>query len=322
MGVFEDVKKKVMNKGLSIVFPEGEDERILGACARHLKDGIIKPVALGNVENIKKLASEKGFDIEGLEIIDPNEYDIEDFVKKFVERRKGKATEEDARKILRDPNYFGTMMVYTDMVSGMVSGAAHSTGETVRPALQIVKTKPGASRISGAMVMLGSEGEKYIFSDIAINITLDAEQMADVAITSAETASLFDIDPKVALLSFSTKGSASSPEQEKVAEATKIAKERKPELALDGELQFDAALVPEVAEKKSPGSNVAGKANVFVFPDLQAGNIGYKIAQRLGKFEALGPILQGMAKPINDLSRGCNEEDAYKLAVITAAQAL
>ena len=322
MTLIDEIKEKIDGKGLKIVFPEGEDERILEAAVRHQKEGLIEPVVLGNLNEIKRVAEEHSFDIEGIEIIDPDEYDISDFVEKFVERRKGKATEEDAKKILRDPNYFGTMMVYTDMVDGMVSGAAHSTSDTVRPALQIVKTKEGTKIVSGAMIMLGPNGERYLFADIAINIELDADQLSEVAISSAETAELFGIDPKIALLSFSTKGSASHPNQEKVAEATRLAKEKAPELVLDGELQFDASIAPEVGEKKAPGSNVAGHANVFIFPDLQSGNIGYKIAQRLGKFEALGPILQGMAKPINDLSRGCTSEDAYKLAIITAAQAL
>ena len=242
-------------------------------------------------------------------------------VAKFVERRKGKATEEKARVQLLDPNYFGTMLIYMGKADGMVSGACHSTGDTVRPALQIVKMKPGCSRVSGAMVMLKGE-ERYLFSDIAINITVDAQAMGEIAVESAATAKTFDIDPKVALLSFSTKGSAVSPESEKVAEATKIAQELAPELPIDGELQFDAAFVASVGERKAPGSKVAGHANTFIFPSLEAGNIGYKIAQRFGGFEAIGPILQGLAKPINDLSRGCNEEDAYKLAIITAAQAV
>jgi phosphate acetyltransferase len=242
-------------------------------------------------------------------------------VAKFVERRKGKATEEKARVQLRDPNYFGTMLIYMGKADGMVSGACHSTGDTVRPALQIVKMKPGCSRVSGAMVMLKGD-ERYLFSDIAINITVDAQAMGEIAVESAKTAKTFDIDPKVALLSFSTKGSAVSPESEKVAEATKIAQELAPELPIDGELQFDAAFVASVGERKAPGSKVAGHANTFIFPSLEAGNIGYKIAQRFGGFEAIGPILQGLAKPINDLSRGCDEEDAYKLAIITAAQAV
>ena len=320
MGLINELKDSIKGKNLKIVYPEGEDVRILEAAVRHNEEGILTPILLGNTEKITELAKENNFNIENLEIIDPENYDISEFKEKFLERRKGKATEEQANKLLRDPNYFGTMMVYLDMVDGMVSGAAHATSDTIRPALQIIKTKPGTKIVSGAMVMNGPNDERYIFADIAINIELDAEQLADVAVSSAETAKSFGIDPKVAMLSFSTKGSASHPLQEKVAQATLIAKEKAPELVVDGELQFDAAIAPEVGNKKAPNSEVAGKANVFIFPDLQAGNIGYKIAQRLGGYEALGPILQGMAKPVNDLSRGCSAEDAYKLAIITASQ--
>ena len=239
----------------------------------------------------------------------------------FVERRKGKVTEEDARKLLLDENYFGTMLTYMDKVAGMVSGAVHSTGDTVRPALQIIKTKPGVSRTSGAFVMIKGD-TKYIFSDCAINIELDAEGLAGVAVESAKTAKIFGIDPKVAMLSFSTKGSAKHDLATKVETATKMAQELAPELPIEGEIQFDAAIVESVGQQKAPGSKVAGFANVFVFPSLEAGNIGYKIAQRLGGFEALGPILQGLNKPITDLSRGCNEEDVYKLSIITACQSL
>ncbi len=320
MGLINELKDSIKGKNLKIVYPEGEDVRILEAAVRHNEEGILTPILLGNTEKITELAKENNFNIENLEIIDPENCDISEFKEKFLERRKGKATEEQANKLLRDPNYFGTMMVYLDMVDGMVSGAAHATSDTIRPALQIIKTKPGTKIVSGAMVMNGPNDERYIFADIAINIELDAEQLADVAVSSAETAKSFGIDPKVAMLSFSTKGSASHPLQEKVAQATLIAKEKAPELVVDGELQFDAAIAPEVGNKKAPNSEVAGKANVFIFPDLQAGNIGYKIAQRLGGYEALGPILQGMAKPVNDLSRGCSAEDAYKLAIITASQ--
>lgn len=323
MGIFEQLQETINGKGVKIVYPEGADKRILGAAVRHQKDGYLHPIVLGNPEEIQKVADENGFDLTDLEIIDPNTYeDYQTLVDAFVERRKGKATPEQAEQQMRDPNYFGTMLVQLGLADGMVSGAIHSTGETVRPALQIIKTIPGTRLVSGAMIMIGPKDEKYLFADIAINITLEAEQLAEVANISAQTAKTFGIDPKVAMLSFSTMGSASSPEQEKMAEATRLAKANYPELAVDGEMQFDAAIAPEVGKLKAPNSKVAGEATVFVFPDLQAGNIGYKIAQRLGGYEAIGPILQGMAKPVNDLSRGCNEEDAYKLAIITAAQAL
>ena len=321
MDIWSILENKIKGKNITIVYPESNDERILGAAARHAKDGLLVPVLVGEVEATQALAKEKGIDLGNIEIIDPKTYaDFDTMVASFVERRKGKVDEEKARTMLLDPNYFGTMLVYMGKADGMVSGAVHSTGDTVRPALQIVKMAPGASRVSGAMVMIKGE-ERYLFSDVAINITTDAQAMGEIAVVSAATAKTFGIDPKVALLSFSTMGSAVSPESTKVAEATEIAKKLAPELALDGELQFDAAFVEKVAKQKAPNSTVAGHANVFIFPSLEAGNIGYKIAQRLGGFEALGPILQGLAKPINDLSRGCNEEDAYRLAIITAAQA-
>ena len=321
MSIWASLESKIKGKNITIVYPEGNDERILGAVARHAKDGLLVPIVVGDEAKVRNLAKEKGFDLGNATILDPKNYaEFDAMVESFVERRKGKVDEEKARQMLLDPNYFGTMLVYMGKADGMVSGAVHSTGDTVRPALQIVKMAPGASRVSGAMVMMKGD-ERYLFSDIAINITTDAQAMGEIAVVSAATAKTFDIDPKVALLSFSTMGSAVSPESEKVSEATKIAKALAPDLAIDGELQFDAAFVERVGKQKAPNSTVAGHANVFIFPSLEAGNIGYKIAQRLGGFEALGPILQGLAKPINDLSRGCDEEDAYRLAIITAAQA-
>ncbi|EDL63693.1 phosphate acetyltransferase [Bacillus sp. SG-1] len=320
--LFETLKAKVTGKDLKIVFPEGQDERILQAASRLASDGILTPVIIGNAGNVEAKAQEVNVSLEGCEILDPadNEF-MDELVQSFVDRRKGKATEEDAKKILLDENYFGTMLVYTGKAHGLVSGAAHSTADTVRPALQIIKTKEGIRKTSGVFIMV-REGEKYVFADCAINIAPDSQDLAEIAIESAKTAEMFDIDPRVAMLSFSTKGSAKSPETEKVTEAVNIAKEKAPELTLDGEFQFDAAFVPSVASKKAPDSVLKGDANVFIFPSLEAGNIGYKIAQRLGNFEAVGPILQGLNAPVNDLSRGCNEEDVYKLALITAAQAL
>lgn len=323
MNIIDELKGKVEGKNMRIVFPEGEDIRIMGAAIRLKKDGLITPILLGNIDEINKVAKENNFDISEIEVIQPEKAeDFEELVDAFVERRKGKATKEQALEQIKVPNYYGTMMTYVGKADGMVSGAVNSTGDTVRPALQIVKTKPGVSRTSGAMIMLGQDGSRLLFSDIAINITLEPQQLAEVAVESARTAELFGIDPKVAMLSFSTKGSAKHELADRTIEATKIAKELAPDLDIEGEIQFDAAIVPSVGEKKAPGSKVAGHANVFIFPDLQAGNIGYKIAQRLGGYEALGPILQGLNKPISDLSRGCSEEDVYKLSIITAAQAL
>lgn len=326
MALIDDLKAKLAGKEKRIVFPEGHDERVLGAVIRLHDDQILKPILVGNPLEIQKTADAMGKSIEGIDLYDPENYDkYDEMVDAFVERRKGKATKAQAESLLRDKMYFATMLVYLDIAEGLVAGATQSTGATVKPALQIIKTEKGISSASGVFVLLPPEGspfEKLVFADAAININPDPKTLAEIAVMSAKTARIFDVDPRVALLSFSSKGSASSPEVDKVVEATKLAKEMAPELPLDGELQFDAAFVPEVGTRKAPHSEIAGKANIFIFPDLQSGNIGYKIAQRLGGFEALGPILQGMAKPITDLSRGCNEEDVYKLSIITANQAL
>ncbi|MGJ8729910.1 phosphate acetyltransferase [Listeria aquatica] len=320
--LFTSIKKQVAGKKVKIVLPEGKDERIAGAAAKLKEEGIVEPILLGTEEEVASAAKKAGVDLAGVAIRNPQgDADFSELVAAFVERRKGKATQEDAEKLLLDPNYFGTMLVFTGKADGLVSGAIHSTGDTVRPALQIIKTKPGISKVAGAMIMVREAG-RYLFSDVAINIAPTAADLAENAVVSAETASIFDIDPRVAMLSFSTKGSAKSDETEKVAEATKLAKEKAPELTLDGEFQFDAAFVPSVAKQKAPDSVLKGDANVFIFPSLEAGNIGYKIAQRLGNFEAVGPILQGLNAPVNDLSRGCNTQDVYNLSLITAAQAV
>ncbi|KIO95119.1 phosphotransacetylase [Levilactobacillus brevis] len=287
-------------------------------------DGLVKAIVLGKQSQIETTATNHAIDLSQLTILDPAQMPSDQhqaMLDALVERRKGKNTPEQAAEMLKDPNYVGTMMVYMGQADGMVSGAVHATGDTVRPALQIIKTKAGVHRISGAFIMQKGD-ERYVFADCAINIELEAAGMAEVAIESAHTAKVFDIDPKVAMLSFSTKGSAKGDMVTKVQEATALAHESAPDLPLDGELQFDAAFVPSVGTQKAPDSKVAGHANVFVFPELQSGNIGYKIAQRFGGFEAIGPILQGLNKPVSDLSRGCNEEDVYKVAIITAAQSL
>lgn len=314
----------IKGKDLKIVFPEGKDPRILEAAIRHKEDGLLTPIVLGDKGLIQKIADENNLKLGDLQIIDPN-YD-ENFnllVEKFVEARKGKATKMDAEYLLKkDNNYYGVMLVKAGLADGMVSGAIGTTGDTIRPALQIIKTVPGISRVSGIMIMIGPNGEQYVFADTAVNITLESQEMAEVAIETAYTAKSFGIDPKVALLSFSTKGSARHDLVDKVSKATKKAHEIDPNVPLDGELQFDAALDPITAKNKAPKSEVAGHANVFIFPDLQAGNIGYKIAQRLGGYKALGPILQGLKSPVNDLSRGCSAEDVYEIAIITASQAI
>lgn len=321
------LQDKLSGKNVKIVLPEGEDERVLIAATQLQKTDYVSPIVLGNEDNIKSLASKHALDLTQIEIIDPATSELKDeLVDAFVERRKGKATKEQAVELLDNVNYFGTMLVYTGKAEGLVSGAAHSTGDTVRPALQIIKTKPGVSRTSGIFFMIKGD-EQYIFGDCAINPELDAQGLAEIAVESAKSAQSFGMDPKVAMLSFSTKGSAKSDDVTKVQEALKLVQEKAEadqleHVVIDGEFQFDAAIVPSVAEKKAPGAKIQGDANVFVFPSLEAGNIGYKIAQRLGGYDAVGPVLQGLNSPVNDLSRGCSTEDVYNLSIITAAQAL
>ncbi|HEL1939208.1 TPA: phosphate acetyltransferase [Streptococcus suis] len=321
MKIFEQLATKLEGKKVRIVLPEGEEPRILQATKRLVNESDVVPVLLGNPDRIKIYLDIEGI-TEGFEIIDPAHYDrYDEMVAALVERRKGKVSEEQAHGLLKDVNYFGVMLVYMGVVEGMVSGAIHSTASTVRPALQIIKTEPGVSKTSGAFLMVKGE-ERYIFGDCAINIDPDAQTLAEIAINSARTAKMFGIDPKVAMLSYSTKGSGAGPKVDKVVEATKIAQKLRPELDLDGELQFDAAFVPTTGKLKAPGSSVAGQATVFIFPGISAGNIGYKIAERMGGFAAVGPVLQGLNQPVNDLSRGCNPDDVYNLTLITAVQAL
>ena len=325
MALFRDLGNKIIGKDIKIVFPEGNDVRVLGAAIRLKADKLVDPVLLGNPDEIRAIAKENHWMLDGIDLIDPTNYDkFDEMVAAHVERRNGKSTPEKSAQLLRDAANFGTMLVYQGYAAGMVCGAVYSTSDTVRPALQIIKTRPGVKLTSGAFIMVPREddGQRLIFADCAININPDAESLAGIAIESAKTARLFDIDPKVGMLSFSTKGSASSPEVDKVIEATRLAKEMDPSLPIDGELQFDAAYVSSVGHQKAPDSEVAGKVNVFVFPEIQSGNIGYKIAQRLGGYQAIGPILQGLNQPISDLSRGCVEEDVYKISIITAAQSI
>ena len=327
MTLLDVLREKLTGKNVKIVLPEGEDERVLEAATQLQGTDYVSPILLGNESNIKALASDKGLEISDLEIIDPETSELkQELVTAFVERRKGKATEEQAQEMLKDVNYFGTMLVYTGKAEGLVSGAAHSTGDTVRPALQIIKTKPGVSKTSGIFFMI-KDDKQYIFGDCAINPTLEAQDLAEIAVESAKSAKSFGMSPRVAMLSFSTKGSAKSDDVEKVATAVNLAQEKieadhLEDVVVDGEFQFDAAIVPEVAKKKAPDAKIQGDVNVFVFPSLEAGNIGYKIAQRLGGFDAVGPVLQGLNSPVNDLSRGCSKEDVYNLSIITAAQSL
>ena len=330
--MFESMIETLKANPRKIVFTEGPDARILEAASRLKKDGFLTPILVGNVEEVTAAAQAGNFDIEGLEILDPATYPaMEEMVEKMVELRKGKMTADDCRKALSKGNYFGTMLVKMGYADALLGGATYSTADTVRPALQLVKTKKGAHLVSSCFILVRGD-EKLAMGDCAINIdyqdTVDkdgnvvvsaAQKLAEVAIETAKTAKVFGIDPKVAMLSFSTKGSGKGGTVALSQQATAIAKEMAPDLALDGEMQFDAAVSPVVGQLKFPGSKVAGYANTFIFPCIEAGNIGYKIAQRLGGYEAYGPILQGLNAPINDLSRGCNADEVYKMAIITAA---
>ena len=318
-----------------LIFTEGTDNRILSAAARLKKEGFLTPVLIGRADEVRAAAAEGGFDIDGLEIIDPAAYpDMDRLVDDFVTLRKGKATAEQAREMLLQPNYFGTMLVKEGLADALLGGATYSTADTVRPALQLIKTREGANLVSSCMILIRG-GEKIAMGDIAINVSysdkLDdqgnvilsaAQQVAEVAVETARTARLFGIDPKVAMLSYSTNGSASGAGPEMMRAAAAIVRENCPDLPCDGEMQFDAAVVPEVGQQKFPGSAVAGYANTFIFPEIQSGNIGYKIAQRPGGFMAIGPILQGLNAPINDLSRGCNAAEVYLMSIITASQSI
>ena len=332
--MFENLIEILKANPRKIVFTEGPDARILEAAARLKKGGFLTPILVGNVEEVKAAAAKGGFDIEGLEILDPLTYaGMDEMVGKMVELRKGKMTEEDCRKALSKGNYFGTMLVKMGVADALLGGATYSTADTVRPALQLVKTKKGANLVSSCFILVRGD-EMICMGDCAINIDYQdktdkegnvtltaAAQLAEVAVETAKTAKVFGIEPKVAMLSYSTKGSGKGANVDLVREATAIAKEKAPEFAIDGEMQFDAAVSPTVGQLKFPGSPVAGYANTFIFPEIQSGNIGYKIAQRLGGFAAYGPILQGLNAPINDLSRGCDAEEVYQMSIITAALA-
>ena len=332
--MFENLIEILKANPRKIVFTEGPDARILEAAARLKKGGFLTPILVGNVEEVKAAAAKGGFDIEGLEILDPLTYaGMDEMVAKMVELRKGKMTEEDCRKALSKGNYFGTMLVKMGVADALLGGATYSTADTVRPALQLVKTKKGANLVSSCFILVRGD-EMICMGDCAINIDYQdktdkegnvtltaAAQLAEVAVETAKTAKVFGIEPKVAMLSYSTKGSGKGVNVDLVREATAIAKEKAPEFAIDGEMQFDAAVSPTVGQLKFPGSPVAGYANTFIFPEIQSGNIGYKIAQRLGGFAAYGPILQGLNAPINDLSRGCDAEEVYQMSIITAALA-
>lgn len=329
MSFIDQIKERARAKIKTIVLPEATDVRILEAAQIVKNEGYAKVILIGEEEKVKEIAKAKGIDIGETKIVDPLKSEkTEEYAKELYELRKTKGmTEEQAHQLVLDPVYFGMMMVKLNEADGLVSGAAHSTSDTLRPALQILKTAPGTKLVSAFFVMVvpnceyGSNGT-FIFADSGLNEEPDADKLSEIAISSSKSfKQLVGEEAKVAMLSYSTYGSAHSASTEKVIEATKLVKEKAPELIVDGELQLDAAIVPEVAEFKAKGSPLKGQANVLVFPDLGAGNIGYKLVQRLAKAEAYGPLCQGIAKPVNDLSRGCSSQDVAGVVAITAVQA-
>ena len=330
MDFLDEIKERASALKRTIVLPETEDSRVLEAAARIVEDGIAEIILIGDSEKILADGNDLGVDLESCKLIDPTEVTEErtDLIELFVDLRKHKGiTMEDAEEMIEKPLYYGTLMVKAGLADGMVAGAANPTGDVLKPALQIIKTAEGINSVSGAFVMIvpdksfGQDG-KMIMADCAVNPEVDADTLGEIAVASADTASkIAGLDPKVAMLSFSTMGSAKHELVERVQQATAKAKEIAPDLSIDGEMQADAALVPSVAERKAPESKVAGQANVLVFPDLEAGNIGYKLVQRLANAEAVGPIIQGLDKPVNDLSRGCSVDDIVNLTAITALQA-
>ena len=338
MGMFDKLIANLKSSKKTIVFTEGSDPRILSAADRLIKEDLMGVILCGNVDEVKAAAKNGGFNIDGAEILDPATYpEMDALVAQMFELRKGKMTEDECRAALAKSNYFGTMLVKAGKADALLGGATYSTADTVRPALQIIKTKKGSNLVSSSFILFrekdGKE-EKIAMGDCAINLSYEdtvdkegnvvltgARKLAEVAVETAKTADFFGIDPKVAVLSFSTYGSGKGGTVQLSHDAVIEARNIDPELVIDGEFQFDAAVSAEVAKTKCPDSKVAGQANTFIFPLIEAGNIGYKIAQRLGGFEAYGPILQGLNAPINDLSRGCTADEVYKMAIITAGMA-
>ena len=321
--MFDFLISKLKKHPRKIVFTEGTDPRILEASARLLSGTFLTPVLVGSEEAVRAAAEEAGFNIRGAEIMDPENFaDMDQMVSALAELRKGKMTEEQCRDALKQGNYFGTMLVKMGYADALLGGATYSTADTVRPALQIIKTKPGSKIVSSCFILVrpSATGDREVLAmaDCAIKIKPTEDELVEIALETANTARIFGIDPKVAFLSYSTLGSGKGEDVDKMRNACAKAKAAAPDLAIDGEMQFDAAVSPRVAHTKCPESKVAGHANTFIFPDINAGNIGYKIAQRMGSFEAYGPILQGLNAPINDLSRGCNAQEVYSMAIITA----
>ena len=328
MSFIQDIMSRAKQDIKTIVLPEATDIRTLKATDKILKEAFCRIILIGNKEEILDLAKENSLDISKAEIIEPSKSkDYEEYVNAFYELRKHKGmTIEKSKELMLDPVFFGMMMVKQEKADGLVSGAAHSTADTLRPALQILKTAHGTKLVSTFVVMavpnceFGEDGV-FLFSDCGLNQNPNSEELSEIAISTAKSfKQIIGKEPRIAMLSYSTKGSAKAEEVDKVRIATEIAKEKNPELLIDGEMQFDAAIIPAIAKSKAPESNVAGKANTIIFPDLQAGNIGYKLVERLAKAEAYGPICQGMAKPVNDLSRGCKAEDIVGVVAITCIQ--
>ena len=324
------IREKAKKNPKIIVLPEGEEPRMIKAAETIINEGLASLILLGIEENIKSKARELGVDLSNkIQIINPKASEkLKEYAESYYQLRKHKGVSlDEAYQLLENPLYFGALMVYHDDADGLVAGSINATGDVFRPALQTIKTAPGINIVSSSFIMVVPDcpyGEKgiMVFADCALNPEPNAEQLADVAIASAATGkALVGFEPRVAMLSFSTKGSGKHPLVDKVIEATKIAKEKKPELLIDGELQADAALIPSIGERKAPNSKIAGKANVLIFPDLHSGNIAYKLIERLAKAEAIGPISQGMRKPVNDLSRGCSVEDIVNVVAITVLQA-
>ncbi len=329
MNFIETMKNKAKSNIKTVVLPESEDIRVLEAASKVKKEGFAKIVLIGNKEKVENMASTNNIDILGIEILDPNTSEkYEKYANIFYELRKNKGiTEEQAKQIVKDPVYFGMMMVKTGDADGLVSGAAHSSSDTLRPALQILKTAPDTKLVSAFFLMVVpncgyGENGIFIFADSGLNENPDSEKLSEIAASSAKSfEQLVGKEAKVGMLSYSTHGSAKSDLTEKVIEATRLLKQNYPNIKADGELQLDAAIIPEIAKSKAPQSEIAGKCNTLIFPDLNSGNIGYKLVQRLAKAEAYGPLCQGIAKPVNDLSRGCSSDDIVGVIAITSVQA-
>lgn len=318
--IINELEGKVKGKGIRIVFTEGWDARVQKAVIDLKKNDVVNPILLGSPGQIAECAEENGLDVSEIEQIDPATFDkLDEMAMRMVELRRGKMDLEQCRKAIQSSNYFGTMLVEMGYADGLLGGATYSTADTIRPALQLVKTAPGQPLVSSCFLLVKGS-EQYIMGDCSININPTPDELVEITVQTAHTAKQFGVEPKVALLSYSSMGSAKGECVAKMTEAVKRLKRMPIDFEVDGEMQFDCAVSEEVASLKAPGSTVAGHANTFIFPNLSSGNIGYKIAARLGGWEAIGPVLQGLNAPINDLSRGCTSQEIYKMAIVTAAQ--